>query len=193
MVKFAYNHAKNATTGHMHFELNCGYHPWMSYEEDVDPGSRSKLADELSGELKELLIVCRENLYHAQELPKYAHNKGVKPQSYASDEKVWLNSKYIKIMRNRNLKAKFFGPFQVLHLIGKQTYKLELPRNWRIHDVFHMSLLEQDTTRKGQEFLVPEFEPGNNKEYKVEVIWDSAVYTRESESGHLLGLYYLVS
>ena len=30
-------------------------------------------------------------------------------------------------------------------------------------------------------------------EYKVEVIWDSAVYARESESGHLSGLYYLVS
>ena len=29
--------------------------------------------------------------------------------------------------------------------------------------------------------------------YKMEAIWDSAVYTKESESGHLLGLYYLVS
>ena len=29
-------------------------------------------------------------------------------------------------------------------------------------------------------------------EYKVEAIRDSAVYARESESGHLPGLYYLV-
>ena len=29
-------------------------------------------------------------------------------------------------------------------------------------------------------------------EYKMEAIWDSAVYARESESDHLLGLYYLV-
>ena len=57
-----------------------------------------------------------------------------------------------------------------------------------------MSLLEHDNTKKGQEFSVPEFEPGNNdKEYKVEAIWDSAVYARESESGHLPGLYYLLS
>ena len=39
---------------------------------------------------------------------------------------------------------------------------------------------------------MPEFEPGNDKEYEVEAIWDSAVYARESESGHLPGLYYLV-
>ena len=32
-----------------------------------------------------------------------------------------------------------------------------------------------------------------NGEYKVEAIWDSKVYARESESGHLLDLYYLVS
>ena len=29
-------------------------------------------------------------------------------------------------------------------------------------------------------------------EYEVEAIRDSAVYARESESGHLPGLYYLV-
>ena len=40
-----------------------------------------------------------------------------------------------------------------------------------------------------------EFDAGNDNggEYKVETIQDSAVYARESESGHLSGLYYLVS
>ena len=142
MAEFAYNNTKNASTGHTSFELNCGYHPRMSYEGDVDPRSQSKSAEELSAELKELMIVCRENLHHAQELQKQAHNKGVKPRSYALGEKVWLNSKYIKIKRNQKLEAKFFGPFRVLHPVGKQAYKLELPKKWRIYDVFYMSLLE---------------------------------------------------
>ena len=40
-----------------------------------------------------------------------------------------------------------------------------------------------------------EFDAGDNEsgEYEVEAIRDSAVYTRESESSHLPGLYYLVS
>ena len=39
-----------------------------------------------------------------------------------------------------------------------------------------------------------ELDAGNEgSEYKVEAIWDSAVYARESKSGHLPGLYYLVS
>ena len=41
-------------------------------------------------------------------------------------------------------------------------------------------------------FSVPEFEPGKDKEYEVEVIRDSAVYAKE-ENRHLLGLYYLVA
>ena len=119
MAEFAYNNAKNASTSHTPFELNCGYHPRMSYKEDVDSRSQSKSADKLLAELRELIIVCRENLYHAQKLQKQAHNKGVKPQSYSPSEKIWLNSKYIKTKRNRKLEAKFFGPFQVLHPIGK--------------------------------------------------------------------------
>ena len=94
----------------------------------------------------------------------------MKPWSYAPGEKVWLNNKYIKTKRNRKLKAKFFGPFQALHLIGKQAYKLELPKKWRIHDIFHMSLLKQDTIKKGQVFSVPKFESGDDKEYEVEAI-----------------------
>ena len=39
MAEFAYNNAKNASTGHTPFELNYGYHPRMSYKEDVDPRS----------------------------------------------------------------------------------------------------------------------------------------------------------
>ena len=45
MAEFAYNNAKNASIGLIPFELNCGYHPRMLYEEDVDPRSQSKLAD----------------------------------------------------------------------------------------------------------------------------------------------------
>ena len=86
----------------------------------------------------------------------------------------------------------------MLHPIGKQAYKLELPKKWRIHDIFHVSLLEQDITRNGrvdEEVRQIEFDAGDNDsgEYKVEAIRDSSVYLRESESGHLSGLYYLVS
>ena len=72
------------------------------------------------------MTVCRKNLYHAQELRKWAHNKSVKPRSYAPSNQIWFNNKYIKTKQKRKLETKFFRPFWVLHLVGKQVYKLEL-------------------------------------------------------------------
>ncbi len=48
MAEFAYNNAKNASTGHILFELNCGYHLRVSFKDDVNPRSRSRSANELA-------------------------------------------------------------------------------------------------------------------------------------------------
>ena len=136
------------STSYISFKLNCGYYLWMLYKKEVDSHSKSKPANELLAELREKMIVCQENLHHNQELPKQAHDKRIKPQNYNSKEKVWLNSKYIKTKHNHKLKAKFFGLFWVFHLVKKQAYKLKLPKSWRIHDIFYVSLLEHENTRK---------------------------------------------
>ena len=103
-----------------------------------------------------------------------------------------MNSKYIKTKRNRKLEVKFFEPFWVLYTVEKQAFKLKLPKNLRIPNVFHVLLLEQDITKKAREFSVPEFEPGDDKEYKIEAIQDNAVYAKEVDR-YLLGIYYLVA
>lgn len=67
MAEFLYNNAENASISYTSFELNYGYHFWMSYEDEVNPHCKSKSADKLSAELRELMIGYRENLYHDQE------------------------------------------------------------------------------------------------------------------------------
>ena len=68
----------------------------MLYKNNVNSCSKSKSADNILLELRERMIVCKKNLYHAQEFQKRAHDKGVKPKSYAPGNKVWLNKKYIR-------------------------------------------------------------------------------------------------
>ena len=65
MAEFAYNNAKNTSTGHTAFELNCQYHPRVFYEKEPDPRSNSKTAEELSSELRNLMAVCQQNFHHA--------------------------------------------------------------------------------------------------------------------------------
>ncbi len=81
------------------------------------------------------------------------------------------------------MRVSFFGPFRVLHAVGKQAYKLKLPAKWKIYNVFYVSLLEQDTKRKGRvDKALPElekdleFEAGGNREYEFKAIIDSVVY-----------------
>ena len=58
ITEFAYNNAKNTSTGHIPFELNCGFHLRVSFEDNVDLCSRSCSANELAKELKELMDIC---------------------------------------------------------------------------------------------------------------------------------------
>ena len=78
MMEFAYNNAKNASTGYILFELNSGYHFYVSYKEDLHLRSKSRTVEELSFKLQELMTVCHQNLHHAQELQKQAHDKSIK-------------------------------------------------------------------------------------------------------------------
>ena len=77
------------------------------------------------------------------------------------------------LLSTRNLKMKgiptklqkrFVGPFRVTETIGEQAYRLSLPDNWKIHPVFHVSLLKEWKAADVQEDLpvsqadVPEIE-----------------------------------
>ena len=68
MAKSAYNNAKNVSTDHTLFKLNCGYHPGIFFKKDINPHFQSKTAKKLSTKLQEFMIVYLVNLHHAQKL-----------------------------------------------------------------------------------------------------------------------------
>ena len=58
--------------------------------------------------------------------------------------------------------------------------------------MFHVLLLEQDIIKKRQEFLMQEFETGNDKVYQIEAIGDIAVYAKKADK-YLSELYYFIA
>ena len=42
---------------------------------------------------------------------------------------------------SKKLSDRQHGPFEVIERIGDVSYRLKLPTNWKIHDVFHISKL----------------------------------------------------
>jgi len=54
-----------------------------------------------------------------------------------------LNGRNIKMRRfSRKLDHKNYGPFQIENIISPLAVCLTLPWKWKIHNVFHISLLE---------------------------------------------------
>ena len=68
-----------------------------------------------------------------------------------------------------------------------------------IHDIFHLSLLEQDLIKKAQVVKLQELEQEesldirNDKQYKIEIIYNSKIYPKKKTIDQLQKLYYLVS
>ena len=53
-----------------------------------------------------------------------------------------MEGKNLKLgYKHRKLKPKREGPFVITEVLGPLTYKLKLPKHWKIHDVFNEALL----------------------------------------------------
>jgi transposase InsO family protein len=104
-------------------------------------------------------------------------------------DKVWLSRENLKTQRpSIKLDYRKFGPFEVLEKIGTLAYRLKLPKEFKIHDVFHVSLLELCKQNNLPDRIVPP-PPAviieNQREFEIDEILDSKISNRK--------LCYLVS
>ena len=71
------------------------------------------------------------------------------------------------------MKPKREGPFTITEVLGPVTYKLQLPKIWQIHNVFHAMLLcpYKENSVHGGNFAEPPPELVEGEEvYEVETI-----------------------
>ena len=92
---------------------------------------------------------------------------------YSVGDKVLLNTKYLTIKHsetNRKLLPKWIGPFEVVQVVGPVAYKLKMNPGWRVHPVFHVSLLEPYRTDGRVQPPPPPIEMEGVLEYEVDTI-----------------------
>ena len=101
------------------------------------------------------------------------YNKGATPKFEIAD-KVWLEATNLNTDRWNKLALKRYGPFTVTKKISNLSYQLKLPPTWKIHPIFHVSLLTPyiltDTNPNATEQPLPPIMIDNAEEFEVESI-----------------------
>jgi hypothetical protein len=148
LAQFAYNNSMHASTRLTPFQVMCGMDPRMqsvlpklekSTPQRILPSE--KAADSFATHIEEIRVRLRKNLLEAQERQsRYAKGK---PMEFKVGDKVWLSTKHIKTTRiSKKLDYKRIGPYTVSKVVNRNAYRLDLPSTLRIHNVFHVSLLD---------------------------------------------------
>ena len=189
MAEYVHNNSLNSTLNMSPFFALYGYHPELEYDVGDDDHQEGVPAAE---ERIVQLLTARESMENrwktAVESQKKYYDKKHKPQQFKVGDLVLLSTKNLKQRRpKRKLSHRYIGPFRVQDLVGKQAYRLHLPTNYRIHNVFHVSYLEPYSRRRN-DVSTPKMPP-------PELIDDEEVYEVEAilqTQRHKGRRYYLV-
>ena len=72
---------------------------------------------------------------------KWAQRKTL-DRTFKIGDRVWLEGRNLHLDRpSIKLSPKRHGPFKIKKVLSPITYQLDLPVQWKIHDVFHINLL----------------------------------------------------
>jgi hypothetical protein len=179
--EFAYNDSINATTGKTPFSICLRFQPAFpmniaretQVREGENPAAREAVED-----LQQDVQEGKDLWDKAQTAAAEYYNRKHKDMSFKVGDEVLLSSRYIRTRRAcKKLDNRFLGPFKIVEAIGKNAYRLDLPKQYgRIHRTFGVALLEPYSRREGQE-PPPPIEINDTEEWLV----DSVLDARESQ------------
>jgi len=185
LAQYTKNSWPSATTKKTPFDLLIGYTPQVH-----QPTRKTDIPS-----LEQRLSAIEEARKAAQEAQRKAQESWIKERPRHSPfpvkSKVWLEGTNLRLPSNitPKLSPRRYGPFEVVSQISKVAYKIKLPPNWKIHDVFHASLLTpyKETDQHGPNFLEPppdilEGEP----EWEVEQILKERLFGRWKKKQYLV-------
>src|SRR6202012_1411245 len=189
MAEFAHNQMPNATIKKTPYKMIMGYTPKVEWVDTVRTEAVPTVAQRIEA-LNYARGTAYNNILEAQKAMQIAHkgNKRFKP--YKKGDLVLLEGTNLQtIYPTAKLGPKQYGPMKVLEQLSEATYQLELPPQWKIHNVFHANLLTpyKETELHGPNYSRPPPDIiSGSEEFEVEKILDA------KQRGKGRKLYYLI-
>jgi len=166
LATLVHNNSVNSTTGLVPNQLLIRREPPATPVQGE--GSDNPLAEQRVRQLGERRIMVTQALNRA------AQKQPAPTPRFVKGQKVWLDAKNLMLPYGTiKLVPKRHGPFEIKEVRSPVVYQLTLPPQWRIHPVFHASLLTPyiETDEHGPNYTRPLPDMIEGKEqYKVEAI-----------------------
>ncbi|UYV65155.1 K02A2.6-like [Cordylochernes scorpioides] len=144
-VTFAYNTAKQETTGFSPFYLVHGrdvetpLDTILTYREEAN---LEDYVESLVTNAEDARQLARLNILKAQEKDKSRYNKSHRPVQYRAEDLVWVYTPVRKQGLSEKLLKRYFGPYKVVRQLSEVTYEVEAlerrPRQRNIKDIVHV-------------------------------------------------------
>ena len=166
LAQYMLNAWPNATTKKAPFKLIMGHIPqvhWATWS------FKSPTLETRLQQMKQAWQDTKEALRKAADLEVPTCFKPYQP-----GDKVWLEGHNLTTTHpTAKLAPRHYGPFPITHVVSCTSYQLKLPPQWKIHNVFHTTLLTQykETSLNGNQNQEPAPELINSQlEWEVEQI-----------------------
>ncbi len=183
LAEFAHNNWPNETTGESPFFVLYGFNPQADWTDKPSPVPQVALRldqfKQARQRAQELMIKAQKSWVKHRDTPKYQEG-----------DLVWLEGRHLRTNQpTLKLAPKRHGPFQIVQVMSPVNYRLKLPTQWSIHDMFHINLLtpyrETDIHRSNYSRPAPDL-VDNEEEYEVEKILDSRQFGRRRKKQYLI-------
>jgi hypothetical protein len=143
IAEFAHNNSRTTETGHAPFYANYGFHLNSRITQprtDILPFTSKAYGHWMTA----IHADCSETLEKTSEtIKRYPDKDHAEAPKYSIDNLVMLSSKNIQTGRPcKKLDHKLHGPFEITEVLSGTGVRLDLPAKWKIHKVFHVSMLE---------------------------------------------------
>lgn len=177
-IELAYNSANHSSTGMSPIELDIGVAARLPIDL-ARPEHVSTDRDEALAVLERIdmnEINAFKAMLSAQQRDKVAIDESRKDEQYQIGDFAWLDTHDLKAMKlpgGKKLRSKWTGPFMITQVDGELNVKLELPDDWQIHDVIHVSRLKRAHGRDDERF--PDGDDDIANEHQPEATLDSTL------------------